>query len=60
MNKCSKCGRPLTAGENDLCPACESTKSHKKKRFGEIIVGVIAVVGGIAFKILTGGKGGRQ
>jgi len=58
MKKCSECGRPLDEGENDLCPACKSTKSHKKKRWGEIIGGVVTVVGGIAFAILKGGKGG--
>lgn len=60
MKKCSECGRPLNEGENDLCPACESTKSHKKKKWGEIIVGVVAVVGSIAIAVLTGGKGGGK
>ncbi|NLG16488.1 MAG: hypothetical protein GX556_04040 [Fibrobacter sp.] len=60
MKKCSECGRRLNEGENDLCPACESTKSHKKKRWGEIIVGIVVVVGGIVIKVLTGGKGGGK
>jgi len=60
MKKCNECGRPLNEGENYLCPACESTKSHKKKRWGEIIVGIVVVVGGIVIKVLTGGKGGGK
>lgn len=57
MKKCNECGRPLNEGENDLCPACESTKSHKKKKWVEIIV---VFVGGIVIKVLTGGKGGGK
>jgi len=60
MKKCSDCGRPLNENENDFCPACESTKSHKKKRWGEIIGGVITVVGGVVIAVLTGGKGGGK
>ena len=58
MKKCSECGRLLNEGENDLCPACKSAKSHKKKRWGEIIGGVATVAGGIALAMLKGGKGG--
>ena len=57
MNKCSECGRTLNKGENDLCPACESTKSHKKKGLIKIIGGVVAVVGSITLAILKR-KGG--
>jgi len=60
MKTCSECGRPLNEGENDLCPACESTKSHKKKRWGEIIGGVVTVAAGIVIAVLTGGKGGGK
>lgn len=60
MKNCSECGRPLNEGENDLCPACESTKSHKKKRWGEIItVGVVAIAG-IVIAVLTSGKFGSK
>ena len=51
MNKCSECGRPLNKDENGLCPACESTKSHKQKRWGEIIGGVVTVVGVIVIDV---------
>ena len=60
MKKCSECGRPLNEGENDLCPACESTKSHKKKRLGEIIGGVFTVVVTIVIAVLTGDKDGGK
>jgi len=60
MKNCHKCGRPLNEGENSLCPACKSTKAHKNKRWGEIIVGCIVVVGSIAVKFFTGGKGGGR
>lgn len=56
MQNCKKCGRRLNEGENDLCPACKSTKSHKIKKLGEICIGVAAIV--VAF--LTGGKGGGK
>ncbi len=56
MNKCSKCERPLNDGEDDLCPSCKSNESHKKKKGAKIIGGVLMVVGGIAIKVLTGGK----
>lgn len=61
MSNCKECGRPLEQGENDLCPACMSTKSHKKWRLAEIIGGAVVVVGivvGAAIKIITGGEGG--
>lgn len=60
MKKCSECGRPLNEDENDLCPACESTKSYKQKKWGEIVGGVAVVVLGVVVKVLTGGKGGGQ
>ncbi|MBW1794833.1 MAG: hypothetical protein JRJ38_10450 [Deltaproteobacteria bacterium] len=43
MRKCEKCGRSLEGNEKKLCPACQSTKSHQKKRWVEVIVGVIFV-----------------
>jgi len=55
MRKCEKCGRSLEGNEKKLCPACQSTKSHQKKRWVEVIVGVI-----FAAKILTGGKDGGE
>ncbi len=60
MKNCKKCGRPLNEGENDLCPACKSTESHEKKTWAKTIIGVVVVVGGIAIKFLTGGKGGGK
>ncbi len=60
MNKCGECGRPLDKDENDLCPACESTKSHEKKRWVAIIGGAVLVVGSIAIAFFTGGKGGGK
>ena len=56
MRNCNNCGRPLNEGENNLCPACKSTESHKKKTWTEIIMGVVVVVGGIALKVITAGK----
>ena len=41
MSNCKECGRPLDKRESDLCPACMSAKSHKKKRRTEIITGVL-------------------
>ena len=61
MSNCKECGRPLNQGGDDLCPACMSTKSHKKKRWTEYVVGAVAVVGtvvGVAISIFTGGEGG--
>ena len=60
LKKCTECGRLLNEDENDLCPACKSTKSYKQKRWGEIIVGVAGVaimVVGVAAKVLTDSKG---
>lgn len=59
MNKCKECGRALNQDEYDLCPACQSSKSHKKKRWTEIIGGAVVIVAGIVIKILTGGKEGK-
>jgi len=58
MSNCKECDRPLEQDEKDLCPSCKSTKSHKKKRWTEIIGGVVVVVAVAAFKLLTGGKNG--
>ena len=60
MNNCKECGRQLNQDENDLCPACNSTKSHKKKKWTEIIGGVVLFALGIGIKILTGGRGGGK
>ncbi len=56
MDKCNECGRTLEKGEADLCPACKSTKSHKNKRWVEIVGGVLVVIAGIAITVLTGRK----
>ena len=45
MNKCEKCGRPLNEDENGLCPACKSKKSHKKKRWFEVIASTLSAAG---------------
>jgi RNA polymerase subunit RPABC4/transcription elongation factor Spt4 len=55
MNKCSVCGRLLNENESDLCPACESDKSHKKKRWVEIGGFVVIIAGGIATHIIKRG-----
>lgn len=60
MGKCRECERPLNVGENDFCPACKSTKSHKKKRWAEIAGGVVTVAATIVITVLTGGKGGGK
>jgi len=59
MAECRECGRTLEDEEIGLCPACESTNSHRKKRWMEIAGGVLTVAGGIAIAVLTGGKGGK-
>lgn len=56
MATCTECGRPLNAGEVELCPACTSSKSHKKKRWTEIIGGVVLIVALGALKAFSGGK----
>jgi RNA polymerase subunit RPABC4/transcription elongation factor Spt4 len=56
MRKCSECGRLLNENDNALCPACRATKSHKKKRWTEIIGGIAVTVGSIAIAIITKGK----
>jgi ABC-type ATPase with predicted acetyltransferase domain len=56
MNNCSECGRPLAQGENDLCPACKSDKSHKKKGWVKKIGGAVVAAGVIVIAILKGGK----
>jgi len=45
MKQCSECGRNLKENENDLCPACESTSSHKNK----VKVAIGAVVGALGW-----------
>ena len=60
MRICEKCGRPLKDSEHNLCPACQSEKSHKKKKWIEIIGGAATIVGGIVISILTGRKGGGK
>lgn len=58
MSKC-KCGRELRAGEKQ-CPACSSKKSYRWKKIAEGAGAAVAVVGGIAIYVLTGGKGGKS
>lgn len=53
MNKCSECNRPLKKGENDLCPSCDSTKSHKKKKWVEIVGTISLFVIGIPLYLLS-------
>lgn len=60
MRECEECGRLLEDNEKKLCPACQSKKSHQKKRWGQAIVSAIAVVGVFVVKILSGGKGGKE
>ena len=57
MKTCEGCGRDLEEDEKDYCPACKSTKSHKKKRWWEIIGGALIV---IVITVLKGGKGGGK
>jgi ABC-type ATPase with predicted acetyltransferase domain len=49
MNKCSKCGRLLNENESDLCPACESDKAHKIKRWAEGVIGTVIIGGALIF-----------
>ena len=60
MNKCKECGRILIEGEDELCLACQSAKSHKKKRLVEYIVAGGLVISGIAVTAVKFfiGKGG--
>lgn len=60
MRHCKNCGRPLEDNEEKLCPACKSEKSHKKKRLGEIIGGVLGVVLVIFFGRGFGGGGKKS
>ena len=58
MATCNECGRDLKTGEQELCPACLSTKAHKTKRWTEIVGGVAMVVFAIVAAALSGGKNG--
>lgn len=61
MDNCKECGRPLEQGEKDLCPACKSTKSHKKKKLAEIgmmVVGGVVAVAVTIIKLVNAKKGG--
>lgn len=53
MQTCEKCGRKLESGEDQLCPACRSDRSHKrKKRTG---IGVVIVLAALAvWKVIFG------
>jgi RNA polymerase subunit RPABC4/transcription elongation factor Spt4 len=54
MRVCEKCGRPLIEYEEKLCPACQSKKIHKIKKWGGSILTGVFVVGATALKIFTG------
>lgn len=56
MAKCTKCGRPLAAGEKALCPACASERSGKVKRTVEVVVGALTVAAGIVLFVISGGR----
>lgn len=55
MSKC-KCGRDLRKGEK-LCPACMSSKSHRRRKLGS---GLGAVCLMFLISIVTGGRAGRS
>jgi reverse gyrase len=52
MQKCKSCERKLQGDEEEFCPACASSKSHKIKKIIEIAVPIAIAIGGIAFKLL--------
>lgn len=54
MKVCEKCGRPLIDNEDKLCPACQSKKIHKIKKWGGTILTGVLIFGAAAFKMLTG------
>jgi len=53
--KCSVCGRPLQAGEDEACPACDAEGGRVLGNLGKglLILGTLVVAG---WKILTGRK----
>ncbi len=57
MKKCTKCERPLQDGEEGLCPSCVSDNNHETKRWIEIAVGTVAVIGSGILWLLNSGKG---
>ena len=59
QRKCSECGRPLQAGEGDMCPACDAEAGRILGMIGKgmLAVGGIILVG---WKILTGRKGSES
>ena len=57
MRACEKCGRPLKDDEDKLCPACQSKKIHKIKKWGGMILTGASVVGLAALKMLLGKSG---
>jgi Zn finger protein HypA/HybF involved in hydrogenase expression len=52
MQKCKSCERELQKDEIELCPACDSGKSHKIKNFIEVAIPIVLAIGGLAFKLL--------
>jgi len=50
--KCKNCERELQRGEDEVCPACDSTESHRIKKIIEVATPIVIAVGSIAFKIL--------
>ncbi len=56
MKKCTKCGRPLTDGEKDLCPACASDNNYDSKQWIEIISVTLSVIGAGVLWVLSAKK----
>lgn len=52
MKKCKNCERVLQKGEDEFCPACASSKSHRIKKIIEVATPIVIAVGGFAFKLL--------
>jgi hypothetical protein len=56
MPKCKCCGRELQKNENEYCPSCASTKSHKIKKIIEIATPVVIAIAGYTYKFLKKNK----
>lgn len=49
---CKKCGRPLQAGEGELCPSCAAQDAEKKGGWIKAIVAALTAVGSIMVAVI--------